>query len=280
MKRAVVVFLENKPILLLQFGWLYTSLQHIQPNDTDIVVFGTKEALENIPDDCIKISCKTARELPEASWYPRLNNIYYFLDPQIDILRNYDYILRTDADTFLTPAWNHYYPKFYTAGRGGYVNNVEVRENLRRVAGIHGLNHKGIHNVGATHYGPANEVIAVSQKAVELAKYLLTHDFKEERGKWPGWYGGVINMYSNEIALNHCIENFQVDKQNLDFPSTSTDSVNIHAHLHCWHTDKQFSKFHFEKGNYDHIKMEDLDLSIVKDYCLYIALKARENQIL
>lgn len=279
MKRAVVVFLENRKRLLLQFSWLYTSLKYIQSNDTELVVFGTRDALLNIPDDCIKIEVKKASEPPEVAKYPRINSIHYYLDSQIDILNQYDYILRTDADTFLTPAWNHYFPEQYTTGKGAYVSTSEVKENIKRVAEIHGLKHKGLHNIGATHYGPPHEVINVSQQAVKIAKYLLTHDFKDQKGKWPGWYGGVINMYSNEIAVNHYLPNFKIDKKNLDFLSTSSDSVHDHAHIHCWHTKNIFSKFRFERGEYDHIRMEDLDIDKVKDYCLYLAFKARESQI-
>ena len=61
MRRAVVVFVEDKKHLLLQLGCLYTSLKYIQSDDTDLVVFGTKEALEKVPDDCIKIECEIAR---------------------------------------------------------------------------------------------------------------------------------------------------------------------------------------------------------------------------
>jgi hypothetical protein len=276
LKRAVVVYLENKRPLLLQFSWLYTSLKYIKSEDTDLVVFGTDDALENIPDDCIKIPCPIATDPPEFKKYFRINSNFYFTKPEVNVLKQYDYILKTDADTFLTPAWNHFRPSQYTTGKGGYVNSMEVRQHLKRVAELHGLKHRGIHNVGASHYGTPDQVIKVSQTAIEIAKYLLTKEFKDDEGKWPGWYGGVTNMYSNEIAVNGHIEDFRIDNQIMDFPSTSTDSTDRHVHIHCYHTNNLFSKFAMEKGKYDSINPDDLDISIVRDYCLFIAHKAKQ----
>ncbi|PLS05311.1 DUF7164 domain-containing protein [Neobacillus cucumis] len=277
MKRAVVVFLENKRPLLLQFSWLYTSLKYIKSKDTDLVVFGTDDALEKVPDDCIKIPCPIATEPPEFVKYFRINSNYYYTKPEVSILNQYDYIFKTDADTFLTPAWNSFYPEQYTTGKGGYVNSMEVRQHLKRITELHGLKHQGIHNIGATHYGKPEDVIKVSQTAVEIAKYLLTVEFKDDPGKWPGWYGGVANMYSNEIAVNGHIESFTIDRLNIDFPSTSPETTDRHVHIHCYHTNHIFSKFAMEKGKYNDINPNDLDLNIVRDYCLFIALKAQKE---
>lgn len=84
-------------------------------------------------------------------------------------------------------------------------------------------------------------------------------------------------MYSNEIAVNHLIKDVSIDPQNLDFESTSEDSVMNHAHIHCWHTNQIFSKFHFAGGRYDQLSTKDLDLTKIKDYCLYIALKSKRK---
>jgi hypothetical protein len=277
LKRAVVIYLEKKRPLLLQFTWLYTSLKYINAKDTDLVVFGTDEALQTLPDDCIKIVSPIATEPPEFIKYVRINSNYYFTRPEINFLKQYDYILKTDVDTFLTPAWNHFYPEQYTTGKGGFVNSMEVRQHLKRVGELHGLTHQGIHNVGATHYGKPEDVIKVTQTAIEIAKYLLTKEFKDDPGKWPGWYGGVTNMYSNEIAVNGLIDNFVLDRQNLDFPSTSPEPTDQHVHIHCYHTKKIFSKFVAEGKEYDSINPDDLDISKVNEYCLYIAIKAKQD---
>lgn len=277
MRRAVVVFMEDKRDLMLQFGCLYMSLKHIQSQDTDLIVFGTKEALKKIPDDCIKLECKKASNPPELLQYPRINSIHCFTSQHADKLDDYDYILRTDADTFLTPAWNRYYPDAYTVGKGAYVFYQSVKDNLKRVASGLGYEHRGLHNLGATHYGKAKSVKEVSCLAASIAKHLLTKEFHRDKGKWPYWYGGVTNMYSNEIAVNHLIKDVSIDHHNLDFESTSQESVMNHAHIHCWHTNHIFSKFEFVAGKYDRLSTNNLDLMKIKDYCLYIALKSKRE---
>lgn len=277
MRRAIVVFMENKQNLMLQFGCLYTSLKHIQSKDTDLVVFGTKDILNKIPDDCVKLECTKADEPKELLKYPRINSIHCFTTEHSDKLNDYDYLLRTDVDTFLTPAWNHYYPTDYTVGKGAYAPYQSVKDNIKRVASELGFDHRGLHNLGATHYGETKLVREVSSLAVSIAKHLLTEEFNHEEGKWPYWYKGVTNMYSNEIAVNHLIRDVSIDRRNLDMESTSENSVLNHSHIHCWHTDNIFSKFQFAAGKYDHLSMSDLDITKIKDYCLYIALKSKQE---
>jgi hypothetical protein len=277
MKRALVIYLEDKPSLMLQFGWLYTSLNYIQAKDTDLVVFGTKEALNKVPEDCIKVECEPISYKDGWKNYHYINSISCVADDNADFLEEYDLLLRTDADTFLTPAWNHYYPELYTVGRGAYVHDDDVKERIKRVAQSLGLSHREIHNIGATHYGHAPLVREVCRLAVSIAKHILDHEFNDGPGEWPGWWWGVTSMYSSEIAVNHLVEKFIIDGQKLDYFSTSSDSIFNHPHIHCWHTDKMFSKFYYEAGLYDHFSIDDLDCTIVKDYCLYIALKAKEE---
>lgn len=279
MKRAIVVYLEDKQFLINQFFRLYTSLKFIRANDTDILVFGTKEVLPKLPEDCLKIECNTVDGPPEVKNYLYLNSIHFFSDPKVsNILKDYDYILRSDADTFLTPAWNHYFPEKYTVGHGAYAFSEEVRRNLKRVAAQLGLNHRGIYNIGSTHYGKPEDVIKVHKEAFSISKFLLTEEFKDHEGRWPDWYRGVTLLYSCDIAMNHYIQDFNIDVVNIDYPSTAKDYIYEHVHIHCWHTDGLFSKFKIEEGAYDHYRQEDLDFNRIHEYCLYIALKAREIQ--
>jgi hypothetical protein len=277
LKRAVVVFVEDKRPLKLQFNCLYTSYKHINSEDTDLVVFGTKEALSWVPDDCIKVEYEILAEPQEFLTYRFINSISCLVGEQADFLDDYDLILRTDADTFLTPAWNSFYPTLYKTGQGGYANNEQVRENLRQLANEFGLRHQGRHNLGATHYGEAKLVREVCRLALPISEYLLTVEFEEDEGEWPGWYKGVTTMYSCEIAVNHLVDEFEIDGDKLDYGSAASDSITDHPHIHCWHTNNLFSKFEFEAGNYDGLSTENLDINKVKNYCLYIALKSKQR---
>ena len=276
MRRAVVVFVEDNKHLLLQLGCLYTSLKYIQSNDTDLVVFGTKEALEKVPDDCIKVECEIASNPPEFLNYRFINSISCLVGEQADFLDDYDLILRTDADTFLTPAWNSFYPALYTVGAGGYVNDQETRNNLKRIAAQFNLRHQGLHNLGSTHYGDARLVREVCKLATTITAHILTEEFKDGEGQWPGWYSGVATMYACEIAANHYVDQIIKDGKRIDHGSASLESINNIPHIHCWHTDGMFSKFQFTAGNYDHLSTDQLNVNKIKDYCLFIALKSKQ----
>lgn len=103
-------------------------------------------------------------------------------------------------------------------------------------------------------------------------------EFLDGEGKWPGWYRGVVLLYAAEIATNHLVDEFIIDNSKLDFGSTSSEDVTGHPHIHCWHTDDLFSKFHFDSGKYDNIDIDKLDTARVNEYCLYVALKSRKLQ--
>ncbi|MEJ6952472.1 DUF7164 domain-containing protein [Natronospora cellulosivora (SeqCode)] len=272
----MVVFVEDEKRFQLQLKALYTSYKYINSKDTDLVVFGTKEALRWVPDDCIKVNYEILREPKEFLTYRFINSISCLVGSQADFLNDYDLILRTDADTFLTPAWNSFYPDIYTVGIGGYSNNDQVRENIRKIADHFGFRHQGIHNLGSTHYGNASLVRTVASLTLTIAEYLLTNEFKDNEGEWPGWFKGVTSMYSCEIAVNHLVDQFKIDGQKLDYGSAACDTIDNHPHIHCWHTNKVFSKFQFEAGNYDHLAFEDLDIDKVNNYCLYMGLKSKE----
>ncbi|WLV25333.1 hypothetical protein QR721_03640 [Aciduricibacillus chroicocephali] len=275
LRRAVVVFVEDNKHLLLQLGCLYASFKHIGSSDTDLIVFGTEEALRKVPEDCIKVQYDIAADPPEFLDYRFINSISCLVGEQADFLNDYDLILRTDADVFLTPSWNSYYPELYTVGRGGYVNDEITRENIKLISSKFNLTHKGLHNLGSTHYGDARLVREVCKLATELTAYILTEEFKEGEGQWPSWYRGVATMYACEIAANHLVGQIKVDPTKLDVGSASDDSIEGHPHIHCWHTDNMFSKFQFTAGNYDHLSMDNLDVNKINEYCLYNALNSK-----
>lgn len=286
MKRAIVIYLEDKRNLLLQFGCLYNSFKYVvdqdriynNNNNTDIVVFGSLNTLNKIPDDCIKVKYDAISYDPEWKDYHYINSISCLVGPHADFLDKYDMILRSDVDTFVTPAWNLYYPEIYSIGKGGYVNDQKTKDNLLRIAKKLNLNHKGIHNIGSTHYGYAKLVRQVCKLALTTTSYILNNEFGNESGQWPSWYKGVGSLYGSEIAVNHLVSNVNIDGEKLDYISTSEDSINNHPHIHCWHTDDMFSKFAFELGKYDNLTTNNIDkISKVKDYCLHMALKSKKE---
>jgi hypothetical protein len=98
--------------------------------------------------------------------------------------------------------------------------------------------------------------------------YLIHNEFSrvEQEQKlgvllWPDWHYGVLSMYGTHLAVNHLSISEQLDIKKADqlFDQSTTDpdqhnlEKNNRLHLHCWHTDLQFSKFVFKAGKYNHI---------------------------
>ena len=75
---------------------------------------------------------------------------------------------------------------------------------------------------------------------------------------------GVLLLYGQHLALNHLVGTNQIRiviGQNLLDQSTTDDSLQyiqqgIRLNLHCWHTDKRFSKFAFKLGQYNRSELE------------------------
>jgi len=276
MRRAIALFVEDKPHLLIHSRWLHQSWSHIGCEDTDLVFMGTRSALEKLPPDVIRIEQRPVTDDPGWLNYGYVNSIACLDHPSAAVLNDYDMVLRSDVDTLLTRAWNCFHPTELTTGRGAYSNDDKVRENVTRIASKFGYTHRGVTNVGSTIYGPPRLVRDICRLATDLTRYIRTVEFGTEKGQWPSWYWGVSTLYATEIAVNHLVPSFRSpSRELLDYVSTSTERVDGHPHIHCWHTSKFFSKFEFHKGAYDHIEERSLDLDVVSEYCLSMALRAR-----
>jgi hypothetical protein len=275
LKRALVAYLDNAPHLVLQSKALVESLKYVKPDDTDLIIFGPEVALNKIPDH--KFVIKIIQDQHKLGRkYGYINSIACLCGPGSQILNQYDYLLKTDLDVFITPAWNNFRPEEFTVGQGAYSNSQEIRENCKKIAEMFGFVHQGQHNIGSTFYGPASLVRNICRLATMLCEYLLLEEFWNNPGEWPEWFEGVSSMYATEIAINHLVPNLKLDtKLQLDGHSTSLGSVDDHPHIHCWHTNERFSKFEWEGGRYDSIDPQTLDLNVIRDYCTALALRAK-----
>ncbi|CAF4322243.1 unnamed protein product, partial [Rotaria sp. Silwood2] len=181
----------------------------------------------------------------------------------------YDYILRTDIDVFLTPHFGHFVPynDILLAGRGGYSTTFNTGR-LRRIA--HNMNwlYANITNIGSTWYGPPLVAQRIANFSLEAMLYLSINEFTiAERQRrtgillWPDWYYGVLLLYGCELAINHLrlSENINIGLAHtlLDQSTTNKDPYDLEKnnrlHLHCWHTQEDFSKFSFKAGKYNRI---------------------------
>ncbi|CAF1147501.1 unnamed protein product [Adineta ricciae] len=204
----------------------------------------------------------------------------------------YDYILRTDSDTFLTKNFGNFTPNNDTIlfGQGGYSTTF-TGNRLRRIAQNMNWLYANLSNLGSTWYGPPRIAQKIANRSMDAILYLAINEFTqaERRGRvgialWPDWHYGVLLLYGCDLAINHLVasENISIElaRRLLDQTTTNRDPNDIEKnnrlHLHCWHTDDMFSKFQFKAGNYNHIHPHTLinDTSPA-GYALRIALESR-----
>lgn len=267
-RRAVVVYLENKVSLLRQFKYLYKSFKiSNMDTDTDLVVF-TDDTSIPLPDDVKSYRFKSISLSGEFKDYHFINSVACIAENG-ELLSKYEYILKTDLDVFLTKELKMFYPPKFHTGTGNFTYG-NVAERIKEFALRNGYTHKGIHNVGATWYGSGALVVQLAQSTMEIARKLN----KEEFGEWPNWYKGVLSMYASEIAVNHNVEEFVLSNK-FDVPSDSHGPIEEAYHIHCFHSNKMYSKFEEQDGKYDSIT--DIDRSIVCGYCLGVSQDAKQQ---
>ena len=178
-RRAIVCFVEDNPHLIQQVLALRLSWHYADSPDTDLVVMGPAEVLAGLPDDLVKIAQRPAADDPVWRDYRYINAVACLNGEGAALLDRYSHLLRTDADTFITPAWNQFSPSQFTFGNGSYIHDEDVPRRIRDVAARFGLTHRGITNVGSTWYGPTELVRQVAALTEMLTKHILTHDFAD-----------------------------------------------------------------------------------------------------
>lgn len=272
-RRAIVCFVGDRPHLVQQALALRQSWLHARAPDTDLVMMGPPSALARMPDDVVKIEQRSVDDDPEWCNYRYADSVLCMNGAGADRLDRYTHVLRTDVDTFITPAWNEFRPDHFAFGGGGYSNDDDVRQRIQAIAARYGLVHRGLTNVNSTWYGPTEVVRRASAFNAMLMKHIVTDGFADGRGEWPGWYWGVSLLYAGEIAVNHCVPDARHADQ-LDGPNTSQDPISRYAHIHCWHTDEKFSKHAFADGRYTLADVRDLDVRVVRDFCMAMAFRS------
>ncbi|RHY81714.1 hypothetical protein DYB31_002133 [Aphanomyces astaci] len=306
--RAAVVFIPTGgegARFVQQLRWFRRSWQHMALTEpmtwrTDIVVYVSGPVPELAALNCSAANARTSRQSANACvvipTYTRLKTdaFDYAFGDSINVLAvtdipemaHYDWLLRTDLDTFLTPAFSTWQPLKMTVGMGGYSFSETNAARLARISGDLGLHDSHLNNIGSTWYGPADLVRTCAQLAVTTMQYLHEHEFTAQEKSheygiqgWPEWHHGVLTLYAGHIAINHCTKDAGVvkDDVNLDYATTSTDAVAQHAHLHTWQNDRRFSKFVFMSGGYSSENKSALDIATVADYAMYMALDSQET---
>ena len=270
---------------------------------TDVVVFTDEATADSLlslgcrkelrrnkeePELCIIViheSLKSKHNDDPLDEYPNADSIDFIVHlPNPDI---YDFILRGDLDTFVTPGFAEWIPnskEFLFVGHGGY-GAKEAVARLRSIARELQLPYGNIHDVGSTWYGATKVVIALSAFSTALMRYLATNAFTEyERccngvDGWPRWHRPVISMYSGDLAVN-ALKPEQVRRHGdgfyMDHGSDQTVKMTQEIkHIHCWHTRSRFSKFVFAEGGYDQLDLTPfLAMDTPADFATVVGVSA------
>lgn len=274
--RAIAGYVDATDELIEQSHMLYESVKHVGDSDTDLVLFTHPDAVPRVPcgPHVIVVPQTPMSARPELSTYKFVNSIACMNGDGAETLDAYDYVLKSDLDTFITPAWRNFHPRRFTTGRGAYAEEAVTREGCRRVAATLGYRHYGRHNLGSTFYGTTPLVRTICATATEICRWLVTVEFRDDPGSWPQWFRGVASMYATEIALNHWVPDLDGPTELLDHQSSSYCSVHEYPHVHCWHGDHVYSKRKWAAGAYAEQTSAGLDLQVIWQYCLAMALRS------
>lgn len=296
--RAVAVFVDNEPHFVLQTRALYASwiAVRVERLPIDLLLFISDAETQfgddlectrdyhghNDRNDCyiVLIDNESAQRQATAdarARYGFLKSVDFLYCDEAHFLLKYDYVLKTDCDTFLTPAFARFTPSLFQVGRAGYAGQYDTQQLLAEWATRLGYRHYGVHNLGASWFGESALVVEAAQLATEITVRLLDEAFKPEAVSnqgWPRWWKGVASLYGQELAINALIPEAEVNEQ-MDFPSNEPGKVQHVHHIHCWHTDHLFSKFAFADGWYDWYNISGWDTSDVRVWSLSMALRAK-----
>jgi hypothetical protein len=275
---AITTYVDNTKIQLEDLSWLYKSWLLSGCNETsDLVIFHHPDV--TIPyEDVIKIPLAPFHATsPLWKNYRFINSIQFMTSPEAkETVKNYKYCLRTDADVFLTKHFKHFRPRLPLFGSWPLVFTEEVSAKLSGIAAKLKLDYVHMHNVGTTVLYKTNDVIGYSKLQLQICEHLMLHEFPEE-GSWPNWFRGVCTMYAGELAANHCFLR-GITLGGIDCMSMSGDEIsNFDLHIHAFHTAQYFSKHAFRRGEYDKMNPDELDISKINNYCLFIAKKSLDE---
>lgn len=200
----------------------------------------------------------------------------------------YDYLMKTDMDTFVAPAfadWRLPKGKIIATGKGEYGNpTADVRLSYIMKTTFH-MRDGGHKNIGTTWYGSPAVLVAASQLSVASMRWLDRMEFTEyqrvrsaDAGYY--WYWPVLTMYGGQIAINQIPpDKVQFDEIKVMEMDAKTNAVGEFRpsvrHLHCWYVKDLFSKTAFAKGTYDKLDLNEHDhMRTAPAYSAVIALSA------
>lgn len=283
---GIMTYIDNSPVMLEEFSWLYKSWIYSGCWQTsDLIIVHHPDISDKLPKESgIILIPQNPVNKPGSIFenYKFINSIACLSGEHIDaIALRYRYLLRTDADVFLTPYLAQFRPSFPVHGRGMYYENDEFRENMLIYCTRYGIQHRNHFGCGHSLLAPSAVMVPFLRRQIFWCEKLL-EDFGENKGTWPGWFRSVSSMYAAEIAAN---ENWGQLLRNgreriLDMQSNCNELLDAMVfHIHAIHTNDYFSKFKYRAGAYAHMPLESIDRNTISGYCHWLAAASTEQVI-
>jgi len=276
---GIMTYIDNNPGMIEEFGWLYKSwIYSGNWKTSDLLVVHHPDIAQHLPRNepgVITIPCAPAAAPGSVfEGYHFINSIACLTGPHIDSLaQSYPFLLRTDADVFLTEHLVDVRPEFPLHGRGLYHRSAGFRRGMIDFCERHGIEHMNHFGCGSSLLARAELVMHMLTRQTYWTEIILK-DFGDSPGTWPGWWRGVASMYAAEIVANEQWVAYlgYARERILDFESFSVAPIdNMTYHIHALPTHDYFSKYNFRAGEYKDIDITTLNRGIVREYCHWIA---------
>lgn len=284
---GIAAYIDNSDSMLDEFSWLYKSWIYSGCwKSSDLIIVHHPALSGAFPQEPGII---TVPAVPHSSidplfdGYHFINSIACLSGPHVDdILRRYRWILRTDADVFLTENLARLKPTFPIHGRGHYHWTSGFREGMLDFCRRHGINHQHNFGCGASLLIESEQMILFLRRQMFWARR-LAEDFGSDSanwGVWPRWYRGVMSMYAAEIVANERSDIYLSSALERILDTESTTSLPMDTmtlHIHAVHGSTVFSKFKYRAGEYRDVMACQLDRKSISGYCLWIVLTPIES---
>lgn len=254
-KNAIVVYIDKSEKCQIEFSWLWKSWLMWDINEKwDIIALTNPEVIDKVKStyehkDCKFIPLEPSNK-PGTIWagYGFVNSFAMFDSKEVnEIVDSYEYLLKTDCDTFLTKWFKDFVPastRIYIGNGGYYPLNwdeegkaaaEEISKKIKATANAFGLKHRNISHVGATILAKKDLLKSVVMLQKSITEKLLLYGWpKGETGNWPGWFKGVSSMYAIEIAVNALVQPMQIHQGSFDCYCANNKMSNLDLHIHAW----------------------------------------------
>ena len=134
-------------------------------------------------------------KLKELKKYQYLDSILMVFDGYNYFKNNFDFLMRSDMDVFLTPLFAKWLPlncNDFITGSGGYSHDFNMKR-IRKAANLMNLKFGEIRNLGSTWYSTPAQFRLVSYLTLVSMAYINSEEFSEPERQarvgtilWPG----------------------------------------------------------------------------------------------